>query len=119
MQAVQKEKEMSDFELNVNKIGGTPKVMTEAIRVSDDADIYDLRRQIEARQTVKEYVRAEILRLQALLNTMTQEIIALDLKLQDRKPAGEPRNLRRLYAPGTEHQLSLDEPRAIDTEIVE
>lgn len=108
-----------EFSLNVNKIGGEPKVVTEAIRVSDDADIYDLRRQIEARQTVKEYVRAEILRLQALLNVMTQEITAIDLKLQDRKPTGEPKNLRRLYAPGTEHQLAVDEPRAVDTEIVE
>lgn len=112
---------MSDheFSLNVNKIGGEMKIVTEPIRVSTDEDIYDLRRQIEARQNVKEYVRMEIIRLQALLQVMTQEITALDLKLQDRKPSGEPRNLRRLYAPGTEHQLASDEPKAIEGEIVE
>lgn len=108
---------MSDFELNVNKMSGEVKVVTEDIR-TEDGDIYDLRRQIEARQTVKDYVRAEILRLQALLETMTHEIIALDFKLKDRKPKGEPKNKRYLYAPGTAHQLG-DGEQAIEGEIVE
>ena len=105
------------FDLNVNKIGGEVKVTTEPVR-TDDADIYDLRRQIEARQVVKDYVRAEIERLQALLMTMTNDIISIDLKLRDRKPAGEPRHLRRLYAPGSTYELKDGEGNSADTEIV-
>lgn len=108
---------MSDFDLNVNKISSV-KVVTEELRV-DDVDIYDLRRQIEARQVVKDYIRTEILRLQQLLGNLTNEIISLDFKLRDRKPTGEPKNLRRLYAPGTEAQLSDEEESHVDTEIVE
>lgn len=106
---------MEGFDLNVNKMTEV-KVVSEEIR-TDDADIYDLRRQIEARQVVKDYVRAEILRLQQLLETFTHEIIALDLKLKDRKPKGEPRNKRFLYAPGTEHTLKPGED-AIEGEVV-
>jgi hypothetical protein len=109
---------MSDFELNINKISST-QVVTEQPRLNDDADIYDLRRQIEARQVVKDYIRTEIIRLQHLLETMTHDIIAIDLKLQDRKPVGEPKNLRRLYAPGTEATLKAEEESHVDTEIVE
>lgn len=104
------------FSLNVNKMHDV-KVVSEEPR-TDDMDIYDLRRQIEARQVVKDYVRAEILRLQQLLESLTHEIINLDFKLKDRKPAGEPRNKRLLYAPGTEHQLGTDE-KAVEGEIVE
>lgn len=106
----------NEFSLNVNKISEV-KVVTETPNV-DDADIYDLRRQIEARQNVKDYIRAEVLRLQQLLETMTHEIIALDFKLKDRKPAGEPRNKRYLYAPGTQHTLKPGED-AIEGEIVQ
>lgn len=110
---------MSDFNLNVNKMVNV-EVVTEAPRMSGDEDIYDLRRQIEARQTVKDYIRAEILRLQALLETMTHDIISLDIKLRDRKPAGEPKNKRFLYKPGTEsnYQLGPGEAGAIEGEIV-
>jgi len=107
---------MEGFELNVNKMHDV-KVVTEEVR-TDDADIYDLRRQIEARQVVKDYVRTEILRLQQLLESLTHEIINLDFKLKDRKPAGEPKNLRRLYAPGSEHTLKAGED-AIEGEIVQ
>lgn len=109
---------MSDFELNVNKISKEVQVVTEQPRLTDDEDIYDLRRQMEARQNVKDYIRTEILRLQQMLERMTHEIIAIDLKLHDRKPVGEPKNLRRLYAPGTEAKLAAEE-KAIDAEIVE
>ena len=108
---------MADFELNVNKMQSV-EVVTEQPRTSNDEDIYDLRRQIEARQVVKDYIRTEIARLQKLMETMTHEIIALDFKLKDRKPVGEPKNLRRLYAPGTEAKLKAEET-AIDAEIVE
>lgn len=106
---------MEGFDLNVNKM---VEVRTEPLR-TEDVDIYDLRRQIEARQVVKDYIRTEILRLQELLNTMTQEITALDFKLRDRKPHGEPRQKRYLYAPGTEHILGPGEGGAIEGEIVE
>lgn len=106
------------FSLNVNGITNNPAVRSEPIRVDEDMDIYDLRRQIEARQVVKDYIRTEILRLQELLNTMTVEITSLDLTLRDRKPKGEPNNKRYLYAPGTEHQLGIGEGGAIEGEIV-
>lgn len=108
-----------DFSLNVNKISQV-QVVTEAPRMSADEDIYDLRRQIDARQTVKDYIRTEILRLQALLESMTHDIITLDLKLRDRKPAGEPRQKRYLYKPGTagQYQLGADESGAIEGELV-
>lgn len=111
---------MADFDLNINKMTQV-NVVPEAPRIDGGEDIYDLRRQIEARQTVKEYVRAEILRLQALLETMTHDIITLDLKLRDRKPAGEPRQKRYLYKPGTEsnYQLGPDESGAVESEIVD
>lgn len=108
-----------EFSLNVNKIGGDVKVVTEQPRLDGDEDIYDLRRQIEARQNVKDYIRTEILRLQQMLTTMTNEIISLDLKLRDRKPVGEPKNNRFLYAPGTQHQLTDGEANSIDTEVVD
>jgi hypothetical protein len=108
-----------EFSLNVNKIGGQVKVVTEEPRLDGDADIYDLRRQMEARQVVKDYLRTEILRLQQLMQDLTHELISIDLKLRDRKPVGEPKNLRRLYAPGTEAQLAADEESHVDTEIVE
>lgn len=108
-----------EFSLNVNKIGGEVKVISEQPRMDDDADIYDLRRQIEARQVTKDYIRAEILRLQQLLEQMTREIISIDLKLRDRKPAGEPNNKRALYAPGSTYQLEDGEAGSVDTEIVE
>jgi hypothetical protein len=112
---------MSDFDLNVNKISGNGdvKVVTEAPRLEDDADIYDLRRQMEARQVVKDYLRAEILRLQKLMEDMTREIISIDLKLRDRKPVGEPRNQRRLYAPGSQPAPLDDEGGHVDTEIID
>jgi len=116
---------MSDFDLNVNKIGGdlvvqkNVKVITEQPRMSEDEDIYDLRRQIEARQNVKDFIRAEILRYQQLLEQMTRDIISLDLKLHDRKPMGEPKHLRRLYAPGTEARLAAEEESHVDTEVIE
>jgi hypothetical protein len=112
---------MSDFDLNVNKISGSHevKVVTEAPRLEDDADIYDLRRQMEARQVVKDYLRTEIMRLQKLMEDMTHEIISIDLKLRDRKPVGEPRNQRRLYAPGSQSAPLDDEGGHVDTEIVE
>jgi hypothetical protein len=106
------------FELNVNKIGGEVKVVTEPVR-TDNADIYDLRRQIEARQVVKDYIRAEILRQQQLLEQMTREIIDLDLKLRDRKPVGEPNNKRFLYEPGSTYELKDGEDNSVATEIVE
>lgn len=109
---------MSDFSLNVNKIGGEVKAVTEPPRLANNEDVYDLRRQIEARQVVKDYLRTEVMRIQKLMEDLTHEIIAIDLKLADRKPAGEPQNQRRLYAPGTETQLADDE-HAINTEIVE
>lgn len=108
-----------EFSLNVNKIAGEVKVVSEPVR-TDDADIYDLRRQIEARQVVKDYVRAEIGRLQKLLEDMTHDIIRLDMALKDRKPVGEPRNLRHLYAPGTEGNVTLNPGEgAIEGEVVE
>ena len=112
---------MSNFDLNVNKISGSEevKVVTEQPRLNDDADIYDLRRQMEARQVVKDYLRTEIMRLQKLMEDMTHDIIAIDLKLKDRKPVGEPRNLRRLYAPGSQPTLTGDEESHVETEIVE
>lgn len=116
---------MADFDLNVNKIGGEPRkqgeitVVPESPRMSGDEDIYDLRRQIEGRQVVKDYIRAEILRLQALLEQMTHDIISLDIKLRDRKPVGEPRNKRYLYAPGSTYELKDGEDNSIETEIVE
>jgi hypothetical protein len=106
-----------DFELNINGIN-KPTVASEPIRVENDEDIYDLRRQIEARQNVKDYIRTEILRLQQLLDKMTWEITAIDLKLRNRKPLGEPRNKKYLYAPGTQHTLGSDEGGAIEGEIV-
>lgn len=110
---------MEGFELNVNGISKEVKVITEQPRMTGDEDIYDLRRQIEARQVVKDYIRTEILRLQQLLETMTRDIIALDLKLRDRKPAGEPKNKRMLYAPGSTYQLHDGEESHVDTEIIE
>lgn len=106
-----------EFSLNVNKIGGEVKVVTEQPR-TDDADIYDMRRQIEARQVVKDYLRTEILRMQKLMEDMTHEIIAIDLKLQNRKPLGEPTNKRALYAPGSTHELKEGETGTIEGEIV-
>lgn len=92
----------------------------EPIRVEPDADIYDLRRQIEARQVVRDYVRTEIDRLKAFDQQLVQEITALDFKLRDRKPQDEPRNKRFLYRPGTEtqYQLKPGEGGAIEGEIV-
>jgi hypothetical protein len=86
-----------------------------------DQDIYDLRRQIEARQTVRDYVRTEIDRLKAFDQQLVQEITALDLRLRNRKPADEPRNKRFLYKPGTEgnYQLKAGEGGAIEGEIVQ
>lgn len=118
---------MSDFDLNVNKIGtdmvprSKNELTSEPIRVDDDADIYDLRRQIEARQNVRDYVRTEIDRLKAFDQQLVQEITALDLKLRDRNPQGEPKNKRYLYRPGTEGQYALGpgEGGAIEAEVVE
>lgn len=107
-----------EFSLNVNKMSQDVQVVTEPPRISNDEDIYDLRRQIEARQVVKDYLRTEILRLQTLMETMTHEIITIDLKLKNRKPVGEPKNIRRLYAPESQPTLNDDE-HAIDVEIVE
>ena len=42
---------------------------------------------------------------QDVLMTMTNDIISIDLKLRDRKPAGEPRHLRRLLVPGSTYEL--------------
>lgn len=109
---------MSDFELNVNKMSQDVQVVTEQPRINGDEDIYDLRRQIEARQTVKDYLRTEIIRLQKLMETMTHEIIAIDFKLRDCKPVGEPKNIRRLYAPESQHTLNEGET-AMDAEIIE
>jgi len=106
-----------EFSLNVNKIGSEVKVVTEQVR-TDDADIYDLRRQIEAYQVVKDYLRTEILRLQKLMEQMTHNIINLDMKLRDRKPAGEPKNIRRLYAPGSTYELKDGEGNSVEGEIV-
>lgn len=109
-----------NFSLNVNKMGKDVSVGPENVRMEGDEDIYDLRRQIEARQNVKDYIRTEILRLQQLLETMTHDIITLDLKLQDRKPASEPRNKRFLYKPGTADQYTLSEgEKAIEGELVD
>lgn len=105
------------FDLNVNKMTSV-QVVTEQPRLNDDEDIYDLRRQMEARQTVKDYLRTEIMRLQQLMETMTHEIIAIDFKLRDRKPVGEPKNIRRLYAPGSQPTVNDDET-AVDAEIIE
>ncbi len=110
---------MNDFDLNVNKISKEAQVVTEQPRLTDDADIYDLRRQMEARQVVKDYLRTEILRIQKLMEDMTHEIIAIDLKLRDRKPVGEPKNLRRLYAPGSEAILIADEESHVNTEVID
>ena len=107
----------SNFSLNVNKIGGDVKVTPEAVR-TNDADIYDLRRQIEARQVIKDYVRTEVLRLQQLLEQLNNDIISIDLKLRDRKPAGEPNNKRFLYAPGTTYELKDGEGNSVEGEIV-
>lgn len=107
------------FSLNVNKIGGEVRVITEQPRLDGDEDIYDLRRQIEARQVVKDYIRADILRQQQLLENLTREIISLDLKLRDRKPAGEPKNKRALYAPGSTYLLEDGEAGSVDAEIIE
>lgn len=41
-----------------------------------------------------------------------------DLELRDRKPTGEPRNKKYLYAPGSQYQLGEGEGGAIDGEIV-
>lgn len=106
-----------EFSLNVNKIAAEVKVVTEAPRMNGDEDIYDLRRQIEARQVVKDYIRTEILRLQEMLNQMTNEIISLDLKLRDRKPAGESKQKRYLYAPGTVHELKEGEGNSVEGEL--
>ena len=110
---------MSDheFSLNVNKIGREVKVQSEPLR-TEDADIYDLRRQIEARQVVKDYIRTEILRLQQMLETMTHDIIRLDMELRDRKPVGEPKNKRMLYAPGSVYELKDGESGAIEGEVI-
>lgn len=87
-----------------------------------DVDIYDLRRQIDQRETVKEYIKSEILRMQALLETMTHEIISLDLKLNEKgKPAGEPQNKRYLYSPEEVKQPRLTDgaDNAVDAEIAQ
>jgi hypothetical protein len=109
----------NEFSLNVNKISNDVKVVAEPPRMESDEDIYDLRRQIEARQVVKDYLRTEILRLQQLMEQMTREIIGIDLKLRDRKPAGEPKNRRFLYAPDSTYQLEEGEAGAVDAEIIE
>lgn len=105
------------FDLNVNKM----EIVTEPIRIDPDADLYDIRRQIEARQVVRDYVRTEIDRLKAFDQQLVREITALDFKLRDRKPAGEPNNKRFLYKPGTERNVLLGpgEGGAIEGEIVQ
>jgi len=105
------------FDLNVNKLEKEVKVVTEQPRLSPDEDIYDLRRQMEARQVVKDYLRTEIMRMQKLMEDMTHEIIQIDLRLRGRKPAGEPNNVRRLYAPGTQPTLKPGESGAIEGEL--
>lgn len=87
-----------------------------------DVDIYDLRRQIDHREQVKEYIKSEILRMQALLDVMTNEIISLDLALNSKgKPAGEPTNKRYLYSPEEVQQPRLTDgaDNVVNTEIVE
>jgi hypothetical protein len=109
---------MEEFNLNINGID-KPKIITAPLRISpEDADIYDMRRQIEARQNVKDYIKTEIFRLQQLLDTLTHEITVIDLELRNRKPNGEPRNKKYLYAPGTTHMLTNGEGNAIEGEIV-
>jgi len=112
---------MDDFSLNVNKMSQSVQVRSEPIRMDGDEDVYDLRRQIEARQVVRDFVRTEMDRLKALDQQIVQEIIQLDLKLRDRKPAGEPKNKRYLYKPGTEGQYQLRGPEgnSVEGEIVE
>lgn len=97
-----------------------PVIQPERPRM--DVEIYDLRRQIDHRETVKEYIKSEIARLQALLETMTHEIISLDLELNRKgKPAGEPANKRYLYAPEEVMRPLLTDgaDNAVDTEIIE
>lgn len=97
------------------------KVVSADLRTEPDADIYDLRRQIEARQNVRDYIRTEIDRLKVLDQQLVQEIIKLDLELRDRRPSGEPGNKRYLYRPGTadQYQLRGPEGNAIEGEIVD
>lgn len=113
--------------MNVNKLDGVynegqnlPEVVPERPRM--DVDIYDLRRQIDNRETVKEYIKSEIARLNVLLETMTREIISLDLQLNHKpKPAGEPNNKRYLYSPEEVMRPRLTDgaSNAIEGEIVE
>src|SRR6185295_6505895 len=86
-----------------------------------DEDIYGLRRQIEARENVKDYIRTEILRLQGLMETLTHEVIQLDLRLRERKPTGEPRNKRYLYSPAEvmNPRLTDGAGNSVDAEVVE
>lgn len=107
---------MDEFNLQVQRT----TVESEEPRIRPDEDIYDLRRQIEARQVVKDYIRAEILRLNALLEKMTHEIIRLDLALRDRKPVGEPKQKKYLYRPGTVHEYKLSDGlgNSIEGEVV-
>lgn len=104
---------------NFNEGENLPTVQPERPRM--DVDIYDLRRQIDHRETVKEFIKSEIARYQALLETMTREIISLDLQLnQTAKPAGEPHNKRYLYSPEEVKQPRLTDgaDNAVDAEIV-
>lgn len=110
---------MSDgFDLNVNKMAQDVQVRSEPIRVDIDQDIYDMRRQIEARQNVRDFIRTEIERLKTLDQQLVMEITQIDLRLGNRKPQGEPKNKRFLYAPGSTYQLGAGEGGAIDGEIV-
>lgn len=92
----------------------------QPMRPAMDVDIYDLRRQIDHREQVKEFIKSEIVRYQALLETMTREIISLDLELDRKgKPAGEPTNKRYLYAPDEvlKPRLTDGADNAVDTEL--
>lgn len=91
----------------------------------NNGDIYDLRRQLDQRESVKDFIRSEISRLQQLLDTLIQEQISLDMKIQSvPTPYDEPRQKRFLYKPGTEKKYQLSDGKqkpddgAIDAEVV-
>lgn len=105
---------------NFNEDNNVPAVIPERPRL--DVCIYDLRRQIDHRETVKEYIKSEIDRLQRLLEIMTNEIISLDMELDKKgKPAGEPTNKRYLYSPEEvcKPRLTDGADNAVDADIVE
>lgn len=88
------------------------QIQSAGLNLDNGEDIYNIRRQIDQREAVKEFIRLEIARYEKLLEDITHEQMTLHLQLQSRgKPQGEPRKKRYLHSPESVGRVQLTDGR--------